>query len=250
MRIYTSAQLHDLKTVKAQGLRIAQAWRDQCGQEVEVKAIKRTDAFAQDRQGGFVVLESLFSTYLCHYEFEGLRLVITPEQQLSADHRCYLKCPARLLSLAAPTNSFWRECVRAYSSATKELTQDRLTGNVTLFLKRCYETREYGEPFFILQKKDGQWFGIDCYGERKAVHLGISDIHDHCPVLIDHASLRPMETNDLACDCVNTGELIYKESNGRAVLLGRPMTRAEIVRDRMSFVVPVKFDLHGGVAWA
>lgn len=250
MRIYTTVLLQEIRTVKAQGLRIAQAWLDQYGQEVAVKAIKRTQLLSTDQQRGFVVLESLFSTYLCHYELDGVRLTVTPEKLLNADHRSYLKCPVNLLAQAEPTNSYWRDCVQAYCAATKELTKDRLAGNVTLFLKKCFDTRQYSEPFFILQKTDGQWFGVDCYGDRKPLSIGIDDIHDHCPLLVDDASLRPMESCDLADDCVIAAGLIYKVSNSRGVLLGRCMTRAEIVRDRIRFVMPVKFDLHEGIAWA
>ncbi|HEJ4407734.1 TPA: hypothetical protein SL557_000011 [Pseudomonas aeruginosa] len=250
MRIFTTAQPFDLKTVKAQGKRIAEAWRQDRGLNVEVKAIKRTEAIAADHQRGFVVLESLFSTYLCHYEFDGARLVVTPEQQLSAVSRSYLKCPASLISQSEPVNPFWRECVAIYAAATKELTKERLVGNVTLFLAIKYETREYGEPFFILQKDEGQWFGIDCYGARKPLSLGLDDIHEHCPRLVELRALKPMDTSELARDCIVAGGLIYKQSGERAIILGRPKTRAETIADSFTFMLPAAFDLHGDALWA
>lgn len=250
MRIFTSAQPSDLKTVKAQGKRIAEAWQQDRGLNVEVKAIKRTEAIAVDRQRGFVVLESLFSSYLCHYEFDGDRLVVTPEQQLNTASRSYLKCPASLLLQSESANPFWRECVAIYATATKELTRERLAGSVTLFLAIKYETREYGEPFFILQNDEGQWFGIDCYGDRKPLSLGLDVIHEHCPSLIDIRSLKPMDTSELAPDCIVAGGLIYKERGDRAIVLGRPKTRAETIADSFTFMLPSTFDLHGDGIWA
>lgn len=249
MRIFASAQPSDLKTIKAQGKRIAEAWQQDRGLRVEVKAIKRTEAIAADRQRGFIVLESLFNTYLCHYEFDGGRLVVTPEQQLSTANRTYLKCPASLILQSEPANPFWRDCVAKYAAATKELTRERLAGNVTLFLAIKYETREYGEPFFILQKDEGQWFGIDCYGERKPLSVGLDVVHEHCPSLIDTHSLKPMDTSELAPDCIVAGGVIYKECGDRAIVLGRPKTRAETIADSFTFLLPPTFDLHGDGIW-
>ncbi|WP_162962036.1 hypothetical protein [Pseudomonas aeruginosa] len=250
MRIFTTAQPSDVKTVKAQGRRIAEAWYQSRGLTVEVKAIKRTESIGTDRQCGFIVLESLFNTYLCHYQFEADRLEVTPEQQLSAVHRRYLKCPEALLSQSAPENPFWRLCVAKYAAATKELTREQLTGNAVLFLTIRYETREYGEPFYILQKDENQWFGIDCYGERKPLSLGLDDIHDHCPSLIDVDSLKPMDTSELSPDCVVAGGLIYKEVGESAIVLGRPKTRAEIIADSFAFMLAPTFELHGESIWA
>ncbi|HBP6380000.1 TPA: hypothetical protein L6A07_33055 [Pseudomonas aeruginosa] len=249
MRIFASAQPSDLKTIKAQGQRIAEAWQQDRGLRVEVKAIKRTEAIAADRQRGFIVLESLFNTYLCHYEFDGGRLVVTPEQQLSTASRTYLNCPASLILQSEPANPFWRDCVAKYAAATKELTRERLGGNVTLFLAIKYETREYGEPFFIIQKDEGQWFGIDCYGDRKPLSLDLDVIHEHCPSIIDTDSLKPMDTSELAPDCIVAGGVIYKESGDRAIVLGRPKTRAETIADSFPYMLPPTFDLHGDSIW-
>jgi hypothetical protein len=250
MRILTTAQLSDLKTVKAQGRRVAEAWQKDRGLTVEVKAIKRTESIADDRQRGFVVLESLFDTYLCHYEFEADRLVVTPESHLSAANLSYLKCPAGLLSQSTPANPFWRLCVSKYAAATKELTKERLAGSVALFLAIRYETREYGEPFYILQKDDEQWFGIDCYGERKPLRLSLDEIHSHCPCLIDVSTLKAMDSSELAPDCVVAGGLIYKDVGESAIVLGRPKTRAEKIADSFAFMLAPTFELHGESIWA
>lgn len=249
MRIYASANRHHVKTVKAQGQRVVDAWKEARALSVEVKAIKRIGNIAPDNQWGFVVLESLFSTYLCHYSYEGTRLTVTPELLLDASHRNYLQCPGSLLAQAETENSRWRDCARTYMAAVKELTADRLAGNVTLFLKKRYETRQYGEPFYVLQKNEGEWFGINCYGERKYLRLSLSDIHDHCPALINVESLKAIDTNALSPECVNTGVLVYRESGDSASILGRPMTRPDIVYASMGFMAPPKFELHGDCIW-
>lgn len=250
MRIYTSALPADLRTVKAQGQRIAKAWNTERGIQVDLKAIKRTRTLNAECQSGFVVLESIFDTYLCHYKFNAGTLLITEESALTVDIVERLECPASLLAQATPLNAYWRECVQAYASACKQLTADRLAGNVTLFLLRAYETRQYSEPFFVVQKHDGEWFGIDCYGEKKYLGVSNSDLLEHCPKLIDLESQRPMDTSGLASDCVNTGVLIYKQDGSRAHLLGRPKTRAEVLAEQYIVLPLPRFDLHGEFAWA
>ncbi|MCF5371912.1 hypothetical protein [Pseudomonas syringae] len=250
MSLYVSFVAHDIKTVKAQGARVASAWAEGQGIDVSVKAIKRTCDIKGGKQSGFVVLESLFETYLCFYSFRNDILNVTHERFLSPSLVEYLECPLRFFSLARSENALWRECVGIYAAALKDLPADRLAGNVTLFLKLQYEVRQYGEPFFVLQRQDGDWFGIDCYGERKILALAISDIYAHCPTLIDVTSQRAVDTSNLAADCVNTGVLIFKQTRNHAVLLGRPKTRAEIVKDQF-FVMPSNpFDLYGDCMWA
>lgn len=255
MRIYATAAATDLKTVKQQGAAIATAWQDQNGLRVDVRAIKRLGNDSPERQWGFVVLESLFSTYLCHYAFEGyselgVRLHITPEQKLNTDNRQYLECPVKLLGLAEVENSHWRECVRTYAAAVREMTAESLVDQATVFILKGYSERQYSEPFHVLQLTGKQWYGIDCYAMKRPLSLGLSDIHAHCPRLIDVKAQRPMETALLASDCVDTGVLIYKEFGDRATLLGRPMTNEEITQDRLSRVPRAKFELHGDCPWA
>lgn len=250
MRIYAAAEENDLKTVKAQGERIASAWREKRGTFVQVKAIKRTGNPLKHRQWGFIVLESMFDTSVYHYQFSRGDLTVTHESLLNTDFPEYLECPERFLSMAPCQNSLWRESVRTYQSAIRELTPERVTGDVTLFLKKSYETRQYGEPFFVIQRQGADWFGIDCYSERKFLSLSWADIHAHCPVLIDIPSQRAMDIDNLAPDCVNTGLLIYKQTGDHAVLLGRPKTRAELVREAVAWMNPISFSLHGDCVWS
>lgn len=255
MRIHTTAVLADLKTVKQQGACIAQAWQQQNGIRVDVRAIKRVGNLSAENQWGFVVLESLFSTYLCHYTFEGssysgIRLIVTPERRLSMDYPSYLACPPKFLAMAEVENGYWRECVRTYREAVKQLTQESIGSSATVFLMKGYSQREYGEPFHVLQKDGAQWFGIDCYGEKRPVNLSLGVILEHCPRLIDVSAEKPMDPTILAPDCVDTGVLIYKEHDNRATLLGRPMTKLEIANDRLSKVPRRKFELHGECRWA
>jgi hypothetical protein len=250
MRIYATAHEKDLKTVKSQGERIAAAWYEKRGTHVEVKAIKRTGNPLKHKQWGFVVLESIFGTYLCHYVFWRNDLTVTHESILNSDLPEYLECPEKILAMAEPENILWRDCVRTYQAAMKVLTPDRLAGNVTLFLKKCFETRQYGEPFFVVQRKDGDWFGIDCYGMAKYLSLNMADLYAHCPVLVDVQAQRPMSDSGLASDCVNTGILIYKQTGNHGVLLGRPKTRAEIVNENLALIRPTRFSLHGDCFWA
>nr|CEK42371.1 hypothetical protein PQBR57_0418 [Pseudomonas fluorescens SBW25] len=255
MRIYATAATSDLKTVKKQGIAIATAWQEQNGLRVDVGAIKRLGNDCPERQWGFVVLESLFSTYLCHYAFEGfsergVRLHVTPEQKLNTDNRQYLECPEKLLGLAEVENSHWRECVRTYSEAIRGMTPKSIGDQATVFILKGYSERQYSEPFHVLQLTGKQWFGIDCYAMKRPLSLSLIDIHAHCPQLIDVKALRPMESALLASDCVDTGLLIYKKFGDRATLLGRPMTNEEITQDRLSRVPRVKFELHGDCPWA
>jgi len=250
MRIYAQAHAKDLRTVKLQGEKIASAWHEQRGLSVNVKAIKRIGFVRKDVQWGFVVLESLFSSYLCHYRFDGSRLEVTGEASLSGINRDYLQCPGKLLALAPSENDQWRDLNRTYLAATKELTKERLAGNVQVFIKRAYETREYGEPFFVLQKRDGQWFGIDCYDEERPLTIGNSDVHDHCPVLIDKQTLRKLDASSLASDCVNAGGVIYKQCGDHATVLGRAMSSAEIADERLSHVIQPVLALEGNFAWS
>ena len=233
MRIYATAKDKDHKTVKAQGERIATVWLEKRGTHVEVKAIKRTGNPLKQKQWGFVVLESIFGTYLCHYLIWRNELTVTHESLLNSDTPEYLGCPEKLLGMAKPENNLWRDCVRTYQAAIQNLNAGQLFGNVTLFLKKCFETRQYGEPFFVIQRHEGDWFGIDCYGERKFLSLSLTDIHAHCPVLVNVQAQRPMSVGGLASDCVNAGILIYKQTGNHAVLLGRPKTRAEIVDEQL-----------------
>lgn len=250
MRFYASSTPKDLKTVTAQGERIVSLFEQERGLSVQVKAIKRTGNPSKDHQWGFVVLESLFDTYLCHYNFRFDILSVTSESQLTSESKEYLECPESLLRMVEPSNNTWRDCVRTYRAAIKNLTADRLAQNVTLFLKKSYSTSQYSEPFFVLQRSDGDWFGIDCYGDRKFLSLGIDEIHAHCPMLVDVDALKPMDTSNLCSDCVNIGLLIYKENGSNAVLLGRPKTRLETMVDEFSSVPKFKFDLHGECFWA
>lgn len=250
MRIYAQAEAKALRTVKLQGEWISRAWQEQRGLAVTVKGIKRTGNIRKDLQWGFVVLESIFNTYLCHYRFDGSRIEVTEEASLSAFHRDYLQCPESLLALAPSDNDHWRDLNRTYLAATKELTKDRLAGNVQVFLKRAYETREYGEPFFVLQKRDGQWYGIDCYGQERPLSIGIADVHDHCPVLIDKQALKRMEAESLASDCINTSGIIYKQRGDYATLLGRAMSGAEIADARLSDAIYPVLSLDGNFAWS
>ncbi|MFL1449278.1 hypothetical protein ACI77O_12855 [Pseudomonas tritici] len=245
MRFYTTATATDLKTVKAQGQCIAGAWYSERGLPVEVKAIKRVQKTTDQIQWGFVVLESIFDTYLCYYKFESGALSVRHESVLNADKPEYLACPASLLKCAAPVNSFWRECSQTYTSASRLLTPDRLAGNITVFLLKPFEVRHYSEPFFVVQKSEGEWFGIDCYGDRKLLTLTHSDLIDHCPRLVDTESLRPMDSSALASDCVNTGVLIYKQDGDRAHLLGRSKTKAEIIGEQVITTPLPPFSLHG-----
>lgn len=255
MRIYATAAATVLKTVKQQGAAIATAWQEQNGICVDVLAIKRIGNDSLERQWGFVVLESLFSTYLCHYAFEGysergVRLHVSPEQKLNADNRQYLECPEKLLGMATVENAHWRECVRTYAAAVKEMTAESITDQDTVFLLKGYSERQYSEPFHVLQRTGNQWYGIDCYAMKRPVSIGLSDLHSHCPRLIDVQAQRPMEPFHLASDCVNTGVLIYKDCGDRATLLGRPMKNEEIVNDRLSRVPRFQFELHGDCPWA
>ncbi|HDS1721600.1 hypothetical protein NPS53_08820 [Pseudomonas putida] len=255
MRIHTTASVTDLKTVKRQGAYIAEAWQRLNGVSVDVRAIKRIGKLDAENQWGFVVLESLFSTYLCHYSYEGgplsgVRLVVTPERQMSLDNPNYLLCPAKLLAMAEVENSRWRESVRTYAAAVAEVTEESVGSQATLFLMKAYSQREYGEPFYVLQKDGSQWFGIDCYGRKRTVNLNLGIIHEHCPRMIDVNSQRPYDPGTLASDCVNTGVLIYKEQGNHVTLLGRPMTNLEVANDRLSKVPRFKFELHGDCPWA
>jgi hypothetical protein len=242
MRINADANRKDLKTVKAQGQRVARAWREQTGIQVDVKAIKRTHG-TSDSAFGFVVLESYTRTYLCHYDFEADRLSVRNEYSLKTLLPKYLGCPENLLAMAEPENNYWRQCTRAYM-AFDESSPDRFAGNVTLFLLNRVERRDYSEPFHVLQKREGEWFGIDCYGEAKYLQISISDIREHCPVFIDMSALKPYDQTGLAYDCVNTGQVIYKVDGEQATLLGRTMTRLEQIEDRCNFLTIRQFELH------
>ncbi|NVL49978.1 hypothetical protein F2S72_09525 [Pseudomonas syringae pv. actinidiae] len=254
MRIHTSAVLADLKTVKRQGECIAQAWKDQNRTPVDVMAIKRLGNTSAENQWGFVVLESIFSTYLCHYSFEGsgygIRLVVTPENRLSIDSPSYLACPQKLLDLAKAENSYWRDGVRTYREALKEITPEALGNSATLFLMREYSQREYGEPFHVLQIEGSQWFGVDCYGRKRPLSLNLNTVLEHCPRLINQDALKAYDPAKLAHDCVDTGVLIYKECDDKVILLGRSMTKLEIANDRLSSVAGYHFELHGECPWA
>ena len=250
MRFYTTAESNDCKTVKAQGLRVALAWKEQTGIQVQVKSIKRIGNTAPHLQWGFIVLESIFGADLCFYKFDGATLSVRDESSLVIDEPQHLQCPEPMLAKAETANGFWRECVRTYTTATRHLSSDRLAQNATLFLMKPYAVHQYSEPFFVLQKQAGEWFGIDCYGERKYLTPSICEIHEHCPVLIDLPTLRPMDVSGLASDCVNTGLVIYKEDGNRAHLLGRPKTRLEKLAECRSVMPRVRFDLHGEVSWA
>jgi len=255
MRIYLTATITDLKTVKKQGAFIAEAWQRQNRVQVDVRAIKRIGNVTPEIQWGFIVLESMFGTYLCHYEYggnvhDGIRLVVTPESLMSLDSPAYLACPERFLSMTEVENAYWRECVRCYSAAVKEVTSETVGDSATVFLLKGYSQREYGEPFHVLQKDGSQWFGIDCYRTKRPVNLCLGVIQEHCPSLINVQLQKPFESANLADDCVDTGVLIYKEHCNRVTLLGRPMTNHEIAQARLSMVPRVTFELHGECPWA
>lgn len=255
MRIHTSAATTVLKTVKSQGAFIAEAWQNQNGVPVEVRAIKRVANISPENQWGFIVLDSIFNTYLCHYTFErgtqsDVRLVVTPERDLSPDYPEYLACPGKLLAMADVANSYWRECVSTYAAAVKGITAEVVGESATVFLMLPYSQREYGEPFHVLRKEGDQWYGIDCYSRKRPVNLTLEAVHERCPALIDVNSQRSYDPGNLASDCVNTGLLIYKDQGHRVTLLGRPMTKLEIANDRLSQVPRRRFELHGECPWA
>lgn len=255
MRIYTTAAITDLKTVKKQGAFIADAWQRQNGIRVDVRAIKRIGNLSADNQWGFVILESLFSTHLCHYAYQGssqsgVRLVVTPERNMSLDFPEYLACPDKFLAMAEVENTYWRECVRRYAAAVKEVTPETVGNSATVFLMKGYSQLDYSEPFHVLQVEGSQWYGIDCYGSKRPVNLSLGVVLEHCPRLIDVQAQKPFEAAILAPDCVDTGVLIYKEHDNRVTLLGRPMTNLEIAHDRLSKVPRFTFELHGDSLWA
>ena len=140
--------------------------------------------------------------------------------------------------------------MRTYAAGVKDLTTESIGNQATVFLLKAYSQRDYSEPFHVLQKDGSQWFGLDCYGRKRPVNIGLGVIHEHCPRLIEVTTQRPYDAKGLASDCVNTGVLIYKQQGDRVTLLGRPMTNLEIANDRLSQVPRYKFELHGDCPWA
>ncbi|KQW19696.1 MULTISPECIES: hypothetical protein [Pseudomonas] len=251
MRIYSTAQASDLLTVKRQGQKVAEAWMEQRGlSHVTVRAIKRVDGFGKHVQWGFVVLESIFDSYLCHYRFDRARLEITGEVTLSAVCREYLQCPDRLLALVESRNSRWRDLNRTYLEAVRLFKANVFAGDVKVFIKKPYENRQYSEPFFVLTKCSGQWFGIDCYDEKRPLNIGTKDVIDHCPILVDEGSLKPMAVHGLAPDCVNVAGVIYKQDGLHSTLLGRPEKPFDVVTERLSHFMQPVMSLEPEFAWS
>lgn len=251
MRIYSAAQSSDLRSVKRQGQKVAEVWQEQRGlSHVTVKAIKRVGGFGKDVQWGFVVLESIFDSYLCHYRFDRARLEITEESTLSAVCREYLQCPERLLALVESSNSRWRDLNRTYLKALDLMKTNRFSGDAKVFIKKPYETRQYSEPFFVLIKCSGQWFGIDCYDEKRPLNIGVTDVIDHCPVLVEEGALKPMPVDALAPDCVNVAGLIYKQDGEHATLLGRPEKPSDVATERLSHFMQPVMSLEPQFAWS
>lgn len=241
MRIYAKAQTNKLRTVKSQGEHVAEAWGSQRGfHRPTVKAIKRV-GHADNLQWGFIVLETYCNSYLCHYLFNHDRLEVTEEISLSADHRDYLQCPESLLAMTEIQNSRWRDLNRTYLKAAKDFTGPLIDKDIRLFLKKGYSTREYSEPFFVVAKESGYWYGFDCYGDKKHLRVTKGDILDHCPVVFDEAQLRPMEAEGLANDCIVSGGLVYKQDGDYAILLGRKQTTTEMVTSALQrALIPVR----------
>lgn len=241
MRIYAKAQTNKLRTVKSQGEYVAEVWGNQRGfHRPTVKAIKRV-GHADNLHWGFLVLETYCNSYLCHYLFNHDRLEVTEEISLSADHRDYLQCPESLLAMTEVQNSRWRDLNRTYLKAAKALTGELKNKDVRLFLKKGYSTREYSEPFFVVAKESGYWYGYDCYNEKKYLRVDNGEILDHCPVVFDEAGLKAIETDGLADDCVVAGGLVYKQDRDYACLLGRKQTTDERVTSALQIaLVPVR----------
>lgn len=238
MRIYATCTSSHLKTVKAQGERIRAVWQEQRGIEVQVKRITRSSGHTKHTQHGFVVLESIFEAFLCHYAFKRDTLIITHERMIEADQECYLNCPANLLAMTEPSNPYWRARVSTYKSSVKSLTREALEGGTVIALKHPLDGLQYCEEFVALEHDGGDWFGIEQDGKRSFLSIDLGTIHVHGGKIVDVPSLRSIDTASLEGGFVDNGTIIYRVRDGEAEVIGRPLTQAERSERAMVGIVP------------
>lgn len=236
MRFYGSYTSHDLKTVRAQGLRIAKLWSEQRTSEVWVKRIVRSVASSKTSPSGFVILESIFEQYLCHYTFSSgsETLIVSSESSLNASQEGHLECPEYLLKATPVVNSGWRGSVEAYEGSVGTITRDIVQSDATIFLRHPLSGRQYAHEFVLLKVKDGDWYGVDEDGSLRYLSIDLSTIHQHGGRIIDPDQLSAIPNAQIVAGSVMDGQFIYRLDQGVTHLLGRTQTRGERTQSALS----------------
>ena len=236
MRFYGSYTSQDLKTVRAQGLRIAKLWSEQRTSEVWVKRIVRSATSSKTSPSGFVLLESIFDQYLCHYTFSygSETLIVSSESSLDPSQEGHLECPAYLLKATPVVNSGWRGSVEAYKASLATITREIVQGDETIVLRHPLSGRQYAHDFVLLKMKDGDWYGVDEDGSLKYLSIDLSTIHQHGGRIIDLDQLSAIPDAEIDAASVMDGHFIYRLDQGVTHLLGRTQTRGERTQSALS----------------
>lgn len=236
MRFYGSYTSQDLKTVRAQGLRIAKLWSEQRTSEVWIKRIVRSATSSKTSPSGFVILESIFEQYLCHYTFSSgsETLIVSSESSLNANQEGHLECPAYLLQATPVVNSRWRGSVDAFRGSVGSITREIVHGDETIFLRHPLSGREYVHDFVVLKVKDGDWYGVDEDGTMRYLAIDLSTVHQHGGRIVDPHQLPAIPEGQIEAGSVLDGQFIYRLGHGVAHLLGRTQTRGERTQSALS----------------
>lgn len=243
MKLYSSYQNNEIKTVRAQGQKIVEIYQQQQGMSITVKCIKRTGMTSNNSQWGFAVLETYNRTFICHYSLKFSSLVVTEEVSLSSFDADYLDCPQRFLSACTATNPDWRRCVDLYQAASK-ITSEHLVEGVVIFLTKPLELAGYFEPISVLTLENGEWYGLDSSAlQKRLLPVGLEVIRAHCPSIIDVDNLNSIDTDYCDSDLVVTSRIIYKLEGDIASIVGRPMTNMEKINATAVSVSGTLFDM-------
>lgn len=236
MRFYGSYTSQDLKTVRAQGLRIAKVWSEQRTSEVWVKRIVRSATSSKTSPSGFVILESIFEQYLCHYIFSSgsETLIVSSESSLDPNQEGHLECPAYLLQATPVVNNGWRGSAEAYKGSVGTITRDIVQGDETIFLRHPLSGRQYAHDFVFLKVKGGDWYGVDEDGTLRYLSIDLTTVHQHGGRIIDPDQLVAIPDAQIEIGAVMDGQFIYRLDHGVTHLLGRTQTRGERTQSALS----------------
>lgn len=241
MPIYSTYLRNDLKTLKAQGQRICEAWKERLVLDVTVKFIRRlrggTDYQSQE---GFVVVASIFDTYLCHYVFHNGRLTITPESEINPTDSSTMDCQRNMLQAVPSTNALWRERVALFKTSQATLFRAPTLNPMLIALKFPIPSPQFDTPLKVLsyQGSVDDWFAVDASGRLTPISIARCTVYAHGGHEVDVASLPGVDPAELDGEVESIAGIFIKVVNGRTQVLGRSLTPGERTQRSMAEITP------------
>ena len=183
--------------------------------------------------------------FICHYSIKYENFTISKEESITDFEPGFLDCPKAYLDMATETNPEWREFVRSYCQA-KKLKSSEIRNGDFVFLERQLDRNDFYEPVSVLQKTDEGWFAVNTSSSgRQFVSIGFNEILTHCPSKVSLETLDPINPDSYGPNFKEAGSILYATKGDRSRLIGRKMTKTEILCDLAVSVKGANFYLPG-----